>query len=208
MSASLACVAGCATSDDTTPGGETITDPATVTVRNPGSQRAVTTRRTDSIVIEELIRTRPAADDLSTTADTPPSEQTAFESFLANTSFDNETVYVTQSQPKSCREYRVQSLYWSPRWIELDYCKRLRPPDASCATDRRDAVAILVRIPGEVSRDPTIRTGSDTSCPDPEYAVIDETATNQTATNAMATNRTATNATTTSPTDSARGGDT
>lgn len=196
VSASIVGVAGCATSDDTDGSGdstpnETITDPATVTVRNPGAERAVRMSGGETLTGDELLRTRRAADDLSLAAGVSTDDVTAFERFLDDTSFDSETLFVTQSWPESCQAYRVQSLYWSPRWIELDYCQTLRAPDVPCAVDRRDAVAVFVRVPGEVSRDPTIRTGNASSCPDTEYAVIDATATNGTAADATATETTA-----------------
>jgi len=188
VSASLACVAGCATSDtDTTPGGETITDPTVVRLRNPGGERALVTPR-DQTGDGQLIQTRAAADGLSVPPGVSTSDERALDSLLADTAFDRETLFVIEEYPMSCRDYHVQSLYWSPGWIELEYCRRLRPPDVSCVADQRDTVAIVVRVPGEVSRDPIVRTGGNSECPDREYAVIDETPTDGTnATSATAT---------------------
>ena len=126
-----------------------------------------------------LITESAQADRIEFTPGVPEAQAESTRSFLTETDFSAETVYVTEVRVGSCFRYRVHSVSWEPGRIEYDYCRELRPPTDRCETDTRESVGLFFRIPAVLGRDITSSGASGRSpCrSDTDWATIDATAT-------------------------------
>jgi hypothetical protein len=83
--------------------------------------------------------------------------------FLADTDFSDRAVLLREHPVGECRALLVDSVVTSEDSFDVDFCRRLRPADVECSTDRRDVVLSLVRVP--YAGEPTSYTvGSGGSC--------------------------------------------
>ena len=84
-------------------------------------------------------------------ADIPAAKQVR--SFLANTAFDRETVYIQTVRVKACFRLNLCHILWQPTMIETDYARTLLPYDEQCATGSWAIEAWLIRIPATLSEE-------------------------------------------------------
>jgi hypothetical protein len=72
--------------------------------------------------------------------------------FLRETDFDSETVYVERHLVGECYRHQLCWVRWTEEKIETDYARVLRDADVACEADTRVAVTNLLRLP--VALDP------------------------------------------------------
>ncbi|WP_233138682.1 hypothetical protein [Halorubrum salipaludis] len=176
-------------------------DPTVLTVRNPGGEAAVLDRAaggdgsdgddgagggsdeadTDPApVSREIVTTDDRAAELTVAAGVDEADRSRVRSFLDDTDYETETVFVARAGIKSCYRLRIRSVSWRPGRVEYEYCRELRPPDAACEAGARDAVGLLFRLPAALD---SRLTGSGASGRAPcravetEYDRIDANAT-------------------------------
>ncbi|WP_435075760.1 hypothetical protein [Halorubrum sp. HHNYT27] len=172
-------------SDRPRPSG-TDTDPTVLKVRNPNGDAVVfdgaeTNGEGDSIPIgRELVTSAEQAANLLVADGVADADRRRIRSFLDETDFDAETVYVARAGIESCLRLRIRSVSWQPGRIEYEYCRELRPPDEACEAETRVPLALVFRLPvvidgrlngsGSSGRSPC--RGAET-----DYAVIEGNAT-------------------------------
>jgi hypothetical protein len=103
-------------------------------------------RHLASVVVDSRARA-----DRVAIVDVPAAERAR--SFLADTDFDRETVYVESHRVRECFRLGLCHVSWQPTTIETDYAQRLRPYEERCAADAWVAEAWLIRIPAALSED-------------------------------------------------------
>ncbi|ELZ61552.1 MULTISPECIES: hypothetical protein [Halorubrum] len=164
----------------------TETDPAVLKIRNPDGERVLVdgSETNDEggpvAVRSELVTSADRAAELTVAEGVADADRSRLRSFLDETDFDAETVYVAPAGVESCERLDIHSVSWDPGHVEYDYCRELRPPDEACEADTRVVLALIFRLPvtldgrltgsGASGRSPCQRTGT-------EYAVIDGNAT-------------------------------
>jgi hypothetical protein len=74
-------------------------------------------------------------------------------SFITNTSFDRETVYIQNHRVRDCFRLDLCHVSWRSTTVETDYARILLPYDERCAADEWAAESWLVRIPAALSED-------------------------------------------------------
>lgn len=174
-------------------------DPTVLKVRNPGGRAAVVdladesdggdgsdgetdeSGGTDPVPLgRELVTTADRAAELTVAAGVADEDRSRVRSFLDDTDYETETVFVARAGIESCYRFRIRSVSWQPGRVEYEYCRELRPPEAACEADGRDAVGILFRLPAALD---SRLTGSGASGHAPcravgtEYDRIDANAT-------------------------------
>jgi hypothetical protein len=189
---------GASTTDRSTTGRDG--DPTVLKVRNPGGEAAVldlavgddgsdgpdgedgeSGPATDPAPISrELVTTDDRAAELTVAEGVAEEDRSRVRSFLDDTDYETETVFASRAGIRSCYRFRIHSVSWQPGHVEYEYCRELRPPDAACEADTRDAVGLLFRLPtaldsrltgsGSSGRSPCRRVGT-------EYDRIDGNAT-------------------------------
>ncbi|WP_096392928.1 hypothetical protein [Halorubrum trapanicum] len=187
-------LAGCFGGDASDPEAESVrrqasgtdTDPTVVKPRNPNGKSVLLygtdVNDEDEFVPtgRELITSADRAADLTVAEGVSDVDRERVRSFLDETDYDAETVYVSPAGVESCQRIVIHSVSWEPGHVEYEYCRELRPPDEACEADTRVALALLFRLP--VALDERL-TGSGASgrspcaTTDTEYAVIDGNAT-------------------------------
>jgi hypothetical protein len=100
----------------------------------------------DSVIVDDSAR----ADRISV-ADTVDSDRV--ESFLAETDFESETVYVEMGQVGECFRLELCQISWTPTEISTDYARRTRPYTERCDVDESVFEARLIRIPDAIEED-------------------------------------------------------
>ena len=146
--------------DDDAAGGDDADGPSRI-----GRELVTTTERA------ARIRAAPGVDD---------ADRERVRSFLNETDYEAETVYVASAGVLSCQRLEIKSVSWRPGHIEYEYCRELRPSDEACEADTRVTLALIFRLPAVL--DDRIRgTGASGRSPcaatDTEYDVIDGNAT-------------------------------
>jgi hypothetical protein len=158
----LAGVAGCSGESSSSSGypseatGRVAVDPASYRLRNPDRGPVVWTgpRPTTDAGAERrryddhffVARTADAADaaDVSV-ADVPGAD--GARGFLADTDYDDATVYVEQWLVGECFTPELCHVRWSRTDIDTSYSRRYRDVDVACGADARDTLAVLIRLP-------------------------------------------------------------
>ncbi|ELZ35503.1 hypothetical protein [Halorubrum tebenquichense] len=164
----------------------TETDPTVLKIRNPDGERVLldggeTDDEGEPIPIgRRLVTSADRADDLVVAEGVADADRSRLRSFLDETDFDAETVYVARAGVESCERLEIHSVSWDPGRVEYEFCSELRPPDEACEAGTRVALALVFRLPvaldgrltgsGASGRSPCRRTETD-------YAVIDANAT-------------------------------
>lgn len=128
----------------------------------------------------ELVTSADRADELTVAEGVSDADRERVRSFLDETDYDAETVYVSPAGVESCQRLEIHSVSWEPGRVEYEYCRELRPPDEACEADARVALALLFRLPAALD-DRITGSGASGRSPcrttDTEYAVIDGNAT-------------------------------
>lgn len=155
-SLSLSAVAGCLTAETRTDGDPsepadvsgTSTDPTFLTVRNPDGDAVVIDGADGSrSVTRELVTSPERAAELTAAEGVTDADRSRIRTFLEETDYATETVYVAPASIEACYRFRIHSVSWDPGRVDYEYCRELRPPDASCESERRHAVGIFFRLP-------------------------------------------------------------
>lgn len=85
----------------------------------------------------------------------------AARSFVAETSFERETLYIQTHRIEHCFGLELCRLSWHDGTLETDYARRLLPYDERCAADEWAAESWLIRVPAALSeRDVNSRSTS------------------------------------------------
>jgi len=79
-----------------------------------------------------------------------PGGREAVQSFLADTDFETETVYVQSMRTSTCHTVTLCSVSWGGDGIETEYGRQLKPYTAACEADTRVYESRLIRIPTEI----------------------------------------------------------
>ena len=144
-------------------------DPTVLKVRNPGGEAVVVDLAVDgddagdaggdtgdggsddavdpALLSRELVTSDERAAELTVADGVAEDARARVRSFLDDTDYEAETVFVAPASIESCYRYRIRSVSWRPGNVEYEYCRELRPPDAACEAGRRDAVCLLFRLP-------------------------------------------------------------
>lgn len=137
-------------------------DPTVLKARNPGGEAVVVDLAVDgddagdgesedavdpALLARELVTSDERAAELTAADGVAEEARARVRSFLDDTDYEAETVFVAPASIESCYRYRIRSVSWRPGNVEYEYCRELRPPDAACEAGRRDAVCILFRLP-------------------------------------------------------------
>jgi hypothetical protein len=173
-SVALAGVAGCG-GDRPAPTATPAVDRPTVdydavTVRDPDGDSFVryedrqgeseSDRYTDA-----LVSTADDADRVTFTRDVAGVAEAR--TFLAETAFGREVVYVSEQPVGECRTLQVDAVSTEGDSFDLDFCAPLRPADVACSVDRRDVVAAFVRFPFGADSPSSYTVGHGGSCREP-----------------------------------------
>ncbi|WP_424005273.1 hypothetical protein ACOZ4I_17965 (plasmid) [Haloarcula salina] len=92
----------------------------------------------------EIIDTRDRADQLRVAAD---EDADRVSSFVAETAFDAETLYLETRRVEECFRLRLCQISWGPTEIETDYVRPLRPYDERCRDGATVFESRLIRLP-------------------------------------------------------------
>ena len=84
-------------------------------------------------------------------------------SFIAETDFTNETVYLETNQVKECFRLKLCHVSWQPSKVETDYTQQLRPYDERCAVEKHVFESRLIRLPVALDRESVNSFGSHIS---------------------------------------------
>lgn len=163
-------------------------DPTVLKPRNPGGESVLldgseaTDEDEPARIGRELVTSAERAAELLVAERVDDADRERVRSFLDETDYDAETVYVARAGVESCQRLVVRSVSWDPGHVEYEYCHELRPPDEACEADTRVVLALLFRLP-VVLDGPITRTGASGRSPcqttETDYAVIDGNATVQ-----------------------------
>ncbi|WP_225333302.1 hypothetical protein [Halomicrobium urmianum] len=81
-------------------------------------------------------------------------------SFLDETDFESETVYLEVNQVEECFRLELCSIQWQPDEVRTDYGRVLRPYDERCEADAKVYEARLIRIPDALDHEDVNGYGS------------------------------------------------
>lgn len=128
----------------------------------------------------ELVTSADRAGELLVAEGVADADRTRIRSFLDETDFDAETVYVAPAGIRSCYRLRIRSVSWGSGRVEYEYCRELRPPDEACEADARVSLCLLFRLPVPLDSQ-LLGSGASGKSPcrgvDTEYAVLEGNAT-------------------------------
>ncbi|SEP24137.1 hypothetical protein SAMN04487948_12563 [Halogranum amylolyticum] len=151
-------------------GGSGDTDPESYTLRGPTDDPLVRTGDASTDTPTDRLEERRWHHEFVTSADAAESLRFAdvdgvdgARAFLAETSFETETVYVERRTVGECWELDLCYVRWGPKRVETDYGRRLRAADVACSADEQVAVATFVRIPARLDPEEIRQYGSGTS---------------------------------------------
>lgn len=100
----------------------------------------------DSVIVDDSARA-----ERIRVADT--ADRDRVESFLAETDFEAETVYVEMGNVEECFRLTLCRISWTPTEISTDYSRRTRPYTERCEVDEWVLEARLIRIPDAIEED-------------------------------------------------------
>ncbi|WP_336338609.1 hypothetical protein [Haloarcula brevis] len=144
--------------DAAAPGAGSMTDPETVVARVDADRRPVwldddgrpTEIRHRDRLQSEIIDTAAKADRLGV-AETV--DRQAIESFLDETDFDTETIYIQNVRIEECFRLSLCRVQWSPDRISTDYGRVSRPYDERCTAGETVYAVWFIRIPQALDAD-------------------------------------------------------
>jgi hypothetical protein len=148
--------------DGADPPANSTTDPETARVRvadgrppiwlaGPDGDEGRPTPRDGSRHLSSIVVDSRSRAERVETVDTPAAEHAR--SFVANTSFDRETIYIETHRVRDCFRLDLCTVSWHATTVETDYGRRVRPYDEACGADDWAAESWLVRIPTALSED-------------------------------------------------------
>lgn len=78
-----------------------------------------------------------------------PSSSAAAElrSFVVETDFDAESVYLVERPIGECYRANLVGVYRETDGVDADFCRELRPADVECSADGTDAIGVAIRLP-------------------------------------------------------------
>lgn len=88
---------------------------------------------------------------------------TAFSSFVSETDFDSETLYLESNPVRECFELQLCRITWQPTEIRTDYVQKSRPYNEHCVANDRVVESRLFRIPAALSEESVNSYGSSVS---------------------------------------------
>lgn len=148
----------------------TETDPPTVLLRagseippirvmDPDQEttRAPRPERFSPRMTHELVDSQSKGQQLTVAGD---EDSDTVSSFIAETDFDNETVYLETNEVKECFRLKLCHISWHPSKIETDYTQQLRPYDESCTVEKHVFESRLIRLPVALDGDSVNSFGS------------------------------------------------
>lgn len=169
----LAGLAGCnaeppstATPGDPGPPADALTDPPTLSLRNPELgpvvSHPVETPTPERHEERDFWRTFFVADEETAAGLTFASVEgvETAQQFLEDTNFDGETVFVDQRELGECYERTLCWVRWADHGIETAYARGYRDADVACEAGASDVVATFVRLPVALDPDQMQRFGS------------------------------------------------
>ena len=121
-------------------------------LKNPDSEtsdRPTETERNrwrDSIIVDDSAR----ADRISV-AETVDRDRV--ESFLGETDFGTETIYIEMGQVEECFRLALCQVSWTPTELSTDYVRETRPYTERCEVDEWVVEARFIRIPDAIDAD-------------------------------------------------------
>jgi len=139
-----------------------------------------TTNESTTPIRSEVITDSAQPDELSIAPGVSDNDRDEIRTFLEETEYTTDTVFITHSRIRSCYRYQIQSISWDETEIRYRYCRELRPPEATCQTETWDSIGLLFRIPAALSSAASLRgTRGSSPCRDSSttYDQIDATAT-------------------------------
>jgi hypothetical protein len=150
---------------------ETVVDPPTVALRHENEDPLVGFQPTptDEDAYHSQLRfvaDRETAERMDILA--AVEGQRAVRSFLDETDFEQETVYVSRRGVGACHELKPCYVSWSDGDVHVQYARLYRSPDVACSTEERHRVVTLFRIPEAVDPDAINSFGGGTQsggCP-------------------------------------------
>lgn len=161
----VAGLSGCASGDDPNESEADVAgterDPAVRAPRNVDGGPVVTG---DDGTGRLLIADESSAERVEFGDGVPDADVESTRAFLAETAFDEETVYVTERTVDSCNRFRLQSVSWEPGRIDFEQCTELRPTDEPCEAGASERVALFVRIPAVLEQEITSGGRRDRPC--------------------------------------------
>jgi hypothetical protein len=159
----------------------TDTDPTVLKVRNPSGDDVLFDADGDPVSTgRELVTSAERAAGLTAADGVADADRRRIRSFLDETDFDAETVYVAPAGVESCERLRIRSVSWKLGHVEYEYCREFRPPDEACEAGTRVALALIFRLPAALDGPINSRGASGRSpcrLPETDYAVIEGNAT-------------------------------
>lgn len=108
----------------------------------------------------ELIDTSSKAEDVSV-GDGFDRERVS--SFVAETDFDSETLYLESKRVRECFELHLCGISWNTDRVRTHYVRSLRPYDEQCTVDAWVTESRLIRLPVALDADSVSSYGSSTS---------------------------------------------
>ncbi len=90
----------------------------------------------------KLVTTAERAAELTVAAGVADEDRSRVRSFLDDTDYETETVFVARAGIRSCYRFRIRSVSWQPGHVEYEYCRELQPPDAPCEAGACDAPSV------------------------------------------------------------------
>ena len=99
----------------------------------------------DQSFTDELLLTADDAAGVSFTRDVDGVDEVR--TFLAETDFEREAVYLREQPISACRRLAVGYVTTEARSFDIEFCAPLRPADVACSIGDREAVAAFVRFP-------------------------------------------------------------
>lgn len=154
-----------ATSNEGVTGTSTATDPpiallransATPPIRPPDFEPQDADEspedRYSSRVTHTLLGSRADAEQC-TVAPEVDGDADAVSAFVADTDFDEETLYLETNRLPECYRLELCAVTWLPDKIRTEYTRRLRPYDERCEADEEVFESRLIRLPVAVDTD-------------------------------------------------------
>ncbi len=87
----------------------------------------------------------------------------AVSSFVSETDFDGETLYLETISVEECFRLRLCKISWQSSKIQTDYVRPLRPYDERCTADEHVIESRLIRLPVALDADAVTSYGSSIS---------------------------------------------
>jgi hypothetical protein len=88
----------------------------------------------------------------------------ALRSFVADTDFERQSVFLFATRVSGCRELALESVRRSEGEVDVSVCQALRPADVACEQDIDHTAGIAVRLPFPAEDVNSLGIGSSSQC--------------------------------------------